>query len=127
MRKIAAPMRQSARNGALAILPKRGGLNERVAGSRFTVSFYSGSRGVRFRVTGVSRQRDQLSRMDDPGFVRHPVFPDPSRPRSEWTWRGQSITPGWFTKPLTLDATRNGGEIDHAIADLARKLEAEGG
>lgn len=120
VRKSNRPMLRAARRGAIAILPYRGGLAERVASSRFTTRVSTTGAGAGVRVTGVSRQRDQLDRMDEQGIVRHPTYGH--RP-----WNNQKITPGWFTKPLTLEAQKTGRDIEQAVDTVARELEAKGG
>jgi hypothetical protein len=119
LRRAGKPLQRSAKQGALQILPYRGGLAERVARSRFTAAVRTTGRGANLRITGAGR--DQLSHMDD-GFVRHPVFGRwlPGQPP-------QKINPGWFTKPLTLDAPKQRTEIDKAIDVVAAQLEAKGG
>lgn len=116
LRRAGRPLTRSARQGALQILPYRGGLAERVARSRFSSQVRGG------RLTIVAAGRDNLGRMDD-GSVRHPVF---------GVWRpgmpSQRITPGWFSKPLTLDAPKVvDGELEDAVDKVAAQLEANGG
>lgn len=120
VRKSNRPMLRAARQGALQILPYRGGLAERVASSRFTTQVSTSASGAGVRVTGVSRQRDQLDRMDEQGIVRHLTYGH--RP-----WKDQKITPGWFTKPLTLESQKTGRDIGQAVDTVARDLEAKGG
>lgn len=117
MRRLATPLKQSARRGAIQILPYRGGLAERVAGMRFTarVRKVGSGAGVTIRAAG---QYD-LSRLDD-GRDRHPVYGHRN------VWVTQAIRPGWFTNPLLLDAPKQRDEIVHAIDVIAKKLEAAG-
>lgn len=121
MRQLVTPLKRSARQGALAILPHRGGLDERVAASRFTarVRKVGSGAGVTIRAAG----QYNLNRMDD-GRNRHPVWAH--GPRSGWGWANQTIRPGWFTNPLLLDAPKQRDEIVAAIDRIARKLETAG-
>jgi hypothetical protein len=116
MGRASRPLKASARQGAIQILPYRGGLAEEVAGSAFSARVRKVGKGAGVRIRGVDRRAYDLNRMDD-GFVRHPVYGH---------WRKglppQRITPGWFTKPLTLDAPKVRDEILQAIDDVAQKL-----
>jgi hypothetical protein len=117
-RRVASPLKRVARQGALQILPYRGGLAEDVAASRFSTQVRTVGKGVGVRITAVGRY--QLSQMDD-GFVRHPDWGrwHPGQP-------AQRITPGWFSKPLTLDSPRQAREFDAAVDRVAADLEAAG-
>lgn len=116
LQRASKPLKRSARQGALQILPYRGGLAERVARSRFTSRVTKRGRGAGLRIIGNGQ--DNLARMDD-GSVRHPVYGNRGK------WVTQRITPGWFTKPLTLDAPKVSAELNGAIDAVAAKLEAE--
>jgi hypothetical protein len=115
--RAGGPLKRSARQGAIQILPYRGGLAERVAASRFTATVSTRGSGAGLRITGIGRY--QLSRLDD-GSVRHPVY------GNRRNWVTQTIKPGWFTKPLTLDAPKQKVEFDKAVDAVAAKLEAAG-
>lgn len=119
MQRAAKPLRRAARDGALQILPHRGGLDEAVAASSFSVQVRKTGDNAGIRVRGRKRGL-QLDRMDR-GMVRHPVFGH----RGRWVW--QNIRPGWFTKPMILESKNVRPELDKAMTDLARKLEAAGG
>jgi hypothetical protein len=125
-RRAGRPLVRSARQGAIAILPYRGGLGESVAASRFSAQVRATPQGVGLQIVAVGRRGRNLSRQDD-GIVRHPVFADAAKTRSEWTWVDQKITPGWFSKPLTLDAPKQKKEFDEAVDIVATRLEAAGG
>jgi len=119
MSRTTKPLRKAARDGALQILPHRGGLDEHVAATaRIATRVTANSSGARLRITGTSR--DNLRRMDEDGLVAHPVFGN----RKKWVI--ERVRPGWFTNPLTLAA--QGAvpkEIDAALDDVARKLQAK--
>ncbi len=119
MSRTTKPLRKAAKDGALQILPHRGGLDEHVAATaRIATRVTANSSGARLRITGTSR--DNLRRMDEDGLVAHPVFGN----RKKWVI--ERVRPGWFTNPLTLAA--QGAvpkEIDAALDDVARKLQAK--
>jgi hypothetical protein len=114
MRRLASPLKKSARQGALQILPYHGGLNEWVASARFSASVRLAGKGAGVRITGAGRA--QLNRMDD-GTVRHPTYGH--RP-----WTTQRITPGWFSTPLLLDAPKIRDEIGQALNATGRTMVA---
>jgi hypothetical protein len=118
MRRAARPLLRSARQGAIQILPYRGGLADTVAASRFASQVRANSKGAALRITAQGRY--QLSSMDA-GHVRHPVY------GHRTNWVSQRIRPGWFTKPLTIDAPKQRQELDRAVYEVAQQLEAEGG
>jgi hypothetical protein len=88
---------QKAKESALANLPKRGGLNEWVAASKF-----ASRNRLTGRTVGVSliaskaggRQGQHDVEATDAGTFRHPVF-------GHKVWVEQSINPGWWTNALT--------------------------
>lgn len=121
MRRASKPYPRAARRGALQILPHRGGLDERVAASRFSVRVRTGGKGAGLTVTGVGKRGNNLSRMDQQGIVRHPTYGDRK------AWVTQKITPGWFTKPMILESRDTYPEVVRAVDDVAAQLEAEGG
>lgn len=119
MRRAARPYPRAARQGALQILPHHGGLDERVAASRFSVRVRTSGSGAGLTVTGASG--DNIRRMDEQGIVRHPVYGDRKK------WVSERITRGWFTKPMILESRDTYGEVVKAVDDVAAQLEAEGG
>jgi hypothetical protein len=119
MRRAARPLTRSARQGAMQVLPYRGGLAERVARSRFTAAVRN--RGASASLTIRGSGRYNLNRMDE-GTVRHPVYADTRKTRREWAWVNQRIRPGWFTDPLLLDAPKVRNELEDAMDDLGRRL-----
>ena len=80
-------------------LPKKGGLNEWIAAQPISVrtTLTTRSAGVRM----VQPYPD--ARYVNSGFVRHPVFPDTSKPRNQWDWVNEEIpnAAGWWTRTLT--------------------------
>ena len=117
LQRAARPLKASARQGALAILPHKGGLDEYIATkSRITSSLITTGSGAGLRIIGNAK------RLDD-GSVRHPTFGR----KGPGEWHDERVTPGWFTKPLILDAPKVRDELDKAMDDVARQLERDGG
>lgn len=66
----AAPLVPLVGDAARAQLPKRGGLNERVAGEKVKVSVRLGARTAGVRLTTTAPD----TKLTNSGFVEHPVF-----------------------------------------------------
>lgn len=97
MRVGAKPLVEATRASARANLPKKGGLNEFIATSKIaTRNSLAGNKvGTRIvaKKAGGSKGFHDLEAMDA-GSFRHPVH------GNRKVWVQQSVTPGWFTKPL---------------------------
>lgn len=115
LRRAARPLIADARENARRTLPKQGGLNERVARSRFKVSVRGSGRnpGVRISATGVD------ARVDTQGRDRHPVF------GNRRVWVQQKVRPHWFEIPMRAGAPKVRRELDRVVVDIAKKLEAK--
>lgn len=120
VRRATVPITEAAKASARAVLPKRGGLNEVVASSKF---------GTRTRVTGNSvgvrivaeKKKDGGKKSDleaiDRGTLRHPVY------GHRKTWVLQNITPGWFSKPAQGAAPMVRLQVVAVLDDVARRIE----
>lgn len=105
---------------AVAILPKRGGLNEYVASASVAalISYASRSAGIRLRGRKKTRAgRSDLKRIDA-GTVRAPSWGH----RTAASWHTQSVAPGWFTDAADSPAFRDtvDAEVDSALGELRR-------
>jgi hypothetical protein len=100
------------RESAAATLPKRGGLADRVAGQKFSVrtSLAAG------KVSVVGKGMKEL-KVIDKGTLFHPVFGDRSR------WSHQSVTPGFFTKPLENLAPGIRSAVLKVISVVAQQID----
>lgn len=112
LNRATKPMRARAKGEAIRILPKRGGLNARVAKTRLTTR--SGGGGVY-----VTSARRSQARSIDQGRVRHPVFGNRD------VWSTTNVRTGWFTRPMLAGkpiARRELIEVFNAVAkDIARR------
>jgi len=117
MRRSAKPLKAAARYGARRRLPTRGGLAERVAESKFGVRVTSSGKRTGVRVVG--RSGYDLQGLDE-GLVRHPVFGNRKR------WVSETVRPGWFSDAEEGKAPEVRDNIDHALDELGRELEARG-
>ena len=95
------PASEDVRRSAESLLPRRGGLAARVAGSRFSTSTRFGANTAGVRIVGKSGYN--ISRMNA-GTLRHPVFGNRS------AWVTQSVRPHWFDQPIERAA-------DHGLRD----------
>lgn len=114
LRRAAKPLIAEARQHARDTLPKSGGLNERVARSKFKVAVRGAGRnpGVRITATGLDK------RLDTEGRIRHPVY------GNREVWVQQKVKPHWFETPMAAGAPEVRRELQKVVEDIARKLEA---
>lgn len=112
LRSAAKPLIADTRQFAREILPKQGGLNEKVARSRFRVKITTGrDPGVRITATGLD------ARLDTQGRIRHPIY------GNRKAWVQQKVTPGWFHVPMRRGAPRVRRELAKVLDNVAKKLE----
>lgn len=110
------PTRKKIRQSAIDSLPSRGGLNKWAARTpSINTDFREQSAGVRIRMQKKGHDIAALNR----GRLRHPLFGNRNH------WYEQSITPGFFTKPVEGDAEdlrrRITAALEKYIDDLSRK------
>lgn len=104
----------AVRESALAILPRAGGLNERVAASKVT------TRRSKSSVRVVASSDYDLKAIDR-GRVKHPVFRKKGR---KDVWVIQIVPAGWFTRPLRALAPAVAAAIEKAARDVAGRIHA---
>lgn len=104
--------KEDAKAEALARLPRRGGLNRRVAGSRLSTKRRAGRNPG---VSIVASSSDSIRRIDR-GTVRHPVYGNPE------VWVAQPVEPGWFTDPMEDGADEARREVVQVLDGLAREI-----
>lgn len=116
IRQAGPPIRRAVRGRALAILPRRGGLNRWVAraGVRVAVRRSRSSAGVHI-VIGRNSQRGRTAiKQIDEGFVRAPAW------GNRRAWHAQRVAPGFATQAIDsdgIDAFRQAVEraVDRAL------------
>lgn len=109
LNRATKPMKIAAKANAARALPKRGGLNRRVAANRLTTR---SSRGGVF-VTEVGRSQGRLI---DQGYLRHPVYGNRS------VWVTQTVPGGWFTVPMKAGAPAGRRELIAVFNDVAHDI-----
>jgi hypothetical protein len=117
IRNEGKPAIAAARVSALATLPSSGTLAARVAKSPIGVRTRLSGASVGVRIVATGKKGAQALEEIDGGTVRHPVFGNRN------IWRSQSVTPGWFTRPLESHAPRFRGALSAVMDDIAKKIE----
>jgi hypothetical protein len=103
------PVKQAARESARDILPRHGGLNEKVANSKFTTR--RSANGLRVQ----AKNSYALKRLDE-GVLQHPVFGH----REHWVT--QRVTAGWWSTPMEKLAPTAREEISRAMQRIADQI-----
>lgn len=116
MQRAAKPLKTAARTAALQHLPRHGGLNVRVAQSKFSARTSVAGRNPGLRIVGAG---DLDLPALDRGRLRHPVF------GNRRTWVNQQIPAGWFTNAMNAHAPAVRAELIKAIETVATKLEGK--
>lgn len=106
------PAVAATRAHALAILPKSGGLGAWVAAARigWKISYAGRTAGVRLKGGRRSLTDRSDLRAIDRGRVRRPSWGR----RTRGNWHNQTVSPGWWTDPLSAD-TRWSGEAERQV------------
>lgn len=116
MRTAMARLRIEVPESAMETLPKRGGLAETIAKSKYSIR--SRANGMIFRMDN----KDVL-RYIDQGVVRHPVFARKDESRDQWTWVEQKVEPHFWTDPTEKAKPEIIAAMVEAMDETARKLE----
>lgn len=107
-------------HSAMITLPKRGGLNLKVAKTLYRVSRKTGVNQAGIRLQ--ARYMYNIFRMDR-GRLRHPVFKRKGEERRNAVWVNQNITPGWFTNPTNEAKPDIQAGMKRAMEHMARQLD----
>lgn len=104
LERAGEPLAKAPKANARAVLPKRGGLAAEVASVEIRATVTTGQES-RLRITAdAGGKRLNLGRIDA-GKVRR-----------------QSVTPGWFTKPIQQGLRRVRQELVTAVDAVTRKI-----
>lgn len=111
-------VRRAVKASAMETLPAGGGLNAWVAAARLAVKISYASRSAGIRLRGSRKSTADKSDLTgiDAGKVRAPSWGR----RSSAAWHTVTVTPGWFTRPVSDDT----GFRDHVDAVVDQTLEA---
>lgn len=105
-----APLKEQVSKSALQKLPKRGGLANKVAASKYA---------VRTKATTVMFQ--MVNPIDiksfDEGLIRHPVFGNKN------VWVEQKVTPGFWSDPINADKPAIVGVIVELMNETIKKID----
>ena len=111
----ADPLVKAVAEAARNQLPKRGGLNEQVAGQKVKVQVRTGARTAGVRLTTEAPDTSQA----DTGFVRHPVFGN----RSRWVTQQIPKAKGWWSVTLANGAPDVTPELMAAMERVAAQIQ----
>jgi len=117
VRKAAGPLVRKARQAAKSMLPQRGGLAKRVAGSRINTQVLTGRNRYGVRIT-VGRGRS--ARDTNRGTIRHPVFGNRDR------WVTQKVPKGWFDDTMRREAPAIRKDVEKAIERSLNEIARRG-
>lgn len=113
LQRAARPARDAAKEAARVELPSAGGLNDRVAGSKFTIKTRTSGKAVGVSIVGKG---DLDLPALDRGRLRHPLFGNRRH------WYTQMVRPRWFTEAMEKQAPQVRRELVDAVAAIARRL-----
>lgn len=108
MNRATRTLRKDVKDAARDRLPKRGGLNKRVARSRISVRRRLNARNPRVTIATTGNPVQQVWSIDR-GLVRHPVY------GNREVWRTTKVTPGFWTDTLQREAPTVRREFQKAI------------
>jgi hypothetical protein len=116
VRNAVAPLKAAVQESARTTLPRHGGLADRVAAAAVPRSRrQNSSKGVGLRVTATGRKGMKNLQALDAGKVRHPVY-------GRDAWVAQSVTPGFWSKPLEELAPKARAELEAAMQRIANQV-----
>lgn len=120
LRAGAQPLVADVKQAAERQLPKRGGLNERVANEKVTVSVRTGARTAGVRLV----TRAPATKQTDQGFVRHPTFG--RRGKGQWKTEQIPQAAGWWSKTLAKGAPKVAPHMRRVLRDVGRMIQGRG-
>jgi hypothetical protein len=107
------PLKLAVRKSAVGRLPRRGGLNKRVASSKIVTKRRMTGRNAGVRIVGTSGYDiGSINR----GRVRHLTW-------GHLPWHDQAVKPGFWSEPLRAGAPAVRREIRVAMDGIAKKIE----
>lgn len=123
LRQATVPLIKNSRVEAIQRLPARGGLNRLVAKTPQRAQVRTGAESAGVRIVVV--KSNSGARRANRGVLRHPVFPDSSEDRKDWTWVDQPVEPGWFDDPMRASAPVVRVQLEQAMENVARTIVEE--
>lgn len=116
IRDTVKPTTATIRAEAYRTLPRRGGLAERVAKSRFGARTRTSGQNVGVRIEGRGAGGMDL-RFINQGRLRHPVY------GNRRNWVQQQVSTGFFDEPIERDKPAMQRSIQRVMDDVARHIE----
>jgi hypothetical protein len=111
--RAAKPLKNEVKQSARDRLPKKGGLNRRVAGTKIATKRRVSGGGAGVRLIGTSGYDiGSINR----GRVRHLTY-------GHKPWVNQTVRPGFWTDPLVAGGPRVRQEIQDVMDRIAEEIE----
>jgi hypothetical protein len=114
LREAGKPMARAAEDAARAKLPKGGGFNEWVAGSKFAIRSRTSGKNAGVRVGATKRGHDLVGMNE--GVVRHPVFGGPG-------WSVTHVRPHWWQDAIETHADDTREALGEVLDDIAAQID----
>jgi hypothetical protein len=114
LREAGKPLARAAEEAARAKLPRGGGLNEWVAGSKFAIRTKTTGKSAGIRVVATKRGHDLVGMNE--GVVRHPVFGGPG-------WSVTKIKPRWWQDAIEGHAAAARERLGEVLDDISAKID----
>jgi hypothetical protein len=114
LREAGKPMARAAQDAARAKLPRGGGLNEWVAGSKFAIRTKTTGKSAGIRVVATKRGHDLVAMNE--GLVRHPVFGGPG-------WSVTHVRPHWWQDAIETHADDTREALGEVLDDIAAQID----
>lgn len=105
-------LKEKIRESARSKLPKRGGLNKRVAKTKIVTKRRMSGVRAGVRIVGASGYDIGSINL---GHVRHLTY-------GHLPWSDQAVKPGFWTEPIIADAPVVRKEIDRVMDDITDKI-----
>ena len=120
VKEAAKPVVKAGKDAARDELPHRGGLNEYVARSRFSITATTSARSARVRLKVGRKKEDGGGEVDlralNRGKIRHPIFGTDS-------WVAQAIKPEVISGAFSRKAADIQGDLLRVIDDIIQRIK----
>ena len=125
LRTGAKPLLPKARQAAKDTFPTENKLNAREAKTRFRIQVRTGKEpGVRVVADG---RYVNVKLSNERGFIRHPVFADPSKTRKDWAWVNQKLPDSehWYDRAMVDNVHEVLPALERVIQQVVNEITRE--
>lgn len=112
VRAAVAPLKDEVKKSAHDKLPRKGGLADKVSGSKFATR--TSASGLSLNMTNLFQLKDI-----DEGKLRHPVFGHMN------VWANQKINSGFWTEPTTKAQAEIVASVNEAMDEVIKEIDKE--